>query len=148
MCKHGTKTTPVILPADREASWLLLPSPVSLLSGSTVQPENIYSPILKVTGQIWEGQKRISINTNHSYHQRFKKKYYFILKIIRFLCVCKINWFQNLRRHHKHCYIMVVTLTLILLNAKSYGKETWSNTSVLYDKYFWHLFGSMLETGN
>ena len=52
MCKHDTKTIPVILPADREASWLLLPSPVSLLSGSTVQPENIYSPILKVAGQI------------------------------------------------------------------------------------------------
>ena len=39
MHKHGTKTTPVFLPADGEASWLLLPSSVSLLSGSTVQPE-------------------------------------------------------------------------------------------------------------
>ena len=35
MCKHGTKTTPVFLPADGEASWSLLPSSVSLLSGST-----------------------------------------------------------------------------------------------------------------
>ena len=25
MHEHDTKTTPVILPADREASWLLLP---------------------------------------------------------------------------------------------------------------------------
>ena len=41
MRKHGTKTTPVFLPADGEASWLLLPSLVSLLSGGTVQPENI-----------------------------------------------------------------------------------------------------------
>ena len=40
MCEHGTKTTPVFLPADGEASWSLLPSSVSLLSGSTVQPEN------------------------------------------------------------------------------------------------------------
>ena len=43
MREHGTKTTPVFLPADGEASWLLLPSLVSLLSGSTVQPENVSS---------------------------------------------------------------------------------------------------------
>ena len=51
MREHGTKTTPVFLPADGEASWSLLPSSVSLLSGGTVQPENTYSSILKVTGQ-------------------------------------------------------------------------------------------------
>ena len=61
MRKHGTKTTPVFLLADGEASWSLLPSSVSLLSGSTVQPENTYSYIVKVTGQVWESQKRISI---------------------------------------------------------------------------------------
>ena len=61
MHEHGTKTTPVFLPADGEASWSLLPSSVSLLSGGTVQPENTYSRILKVTGQVWEGQKRINI---------------------------------------------------------------------------------------
>ena len=60
----------VFLPADGEAFWSLLPSLVSLLSGGTVQPENTYSSILKVTGQVWESQKRIGINTNHSYHQR------------------------------------------------------------------------------
>ena len=59
--KLGTKTTPVFLPADGEASWLLLQSSVSLLSGSTMQPENTYSCILKVTGQVWESQKRSSI---------------------------------------------------------------------------------------
>ena len=47
MRKHGTKTTSVFLPADGEASWSLLPSLVSLLSGGTVQPENTYSSILK-----------------------------------------------------------------------------------------------------
>ena len=52
MREHGTKTTPVFLPADGEASWSLLPSSVSLLSGSTVQPENTYSRILKVAGQV------------------------------------------------------------------------------------------------
>ena len=41
MCEHGTKITLVFLPADGEASWSLLPSTVSLLSGSTVQPENL-----------------------------------------------------------------------------------------------------------
>ena len=52
MHEHGTKTTPVFLPADGEASWLLLPSLVSLLSGGTMQPEYSYSCILKVTGQV------------------------------------------------------------------------------------------------
>ena len=51
MREHGTKTTPVFLPADGEASWLLLPSSVSLLSGSTVPPENTYSCIAEGTGQ-------------------------------------------------------------------------------------------------
>ena len=46
MRKHGTKTTLVFLPADGEATS------VSLLSGSTVQPENTYSSILKATGQV------------------------------------------------------------------------------------------------
>ena len=65
MREHGTKATLVFLPADGEASSSLLPSSVSLLSGGTVQRT------LKVTGQVWETQKRISINTNHSYHQRW-----------------------------------------------------------------------------
>ena len=52
MCKHGTKTTPVFLPADGEASWSLLLSSISLLSGSTMQPENTYSHILIVSGQV------------------------------------------------------------------------------------------------
>ena len=70
MRKHGTKTTLVVLPADGEASWLQLPSLVLLLSGSKVQPEKTYIRILKVTGQVWESQKMISINTNHSYNER------------------------------------------------------------------------------
>ena len=61
MCEHDTKTTLVSLLADGKASWLLLPSSVSLLSGGTVQPENTYFCILKVTGQVWESQQRISI---------------------------------------------------------------------------------------
>ena len=52
MREHGTKTTSVFLPADGEAAWLLLPCSVSLLSGGTVQPENTYFCILKVTGQV------------------------------------------------------------------------------------------------
>ena len=52
MREHGTKTTPVFLPANGEASWLLLPSLVSLQSGGTVQPENTCSRILKVTGRV------------------------------------------------------------------------------------------------
>ena len=54
MHEDGTKTTLVFLPADGAASWLLLPG---LVSCSTVQPGNIYSRILKVTGQVGESQK-------------------------------------------------------------------------------------------
>ena len=39
-------------------------------------------------------------------------------------------------------------LCLFLLNSKYYQNKIWSNTSVLYEKYFKHVFGSMLETGN
>ena len=48
--QHGTKTTPVLLITNGEVSWPLLPSLVSLLSGGTMQPENTYSCILRVTG--------------------------------------------------------------------------------------------------
>ena len=50
--QHDTKTIPVFLPADRKASWSLLPSYAFLLSGGTVQPKNSYFCILKVTGQV------------------------------------------------------------------------------------------------
>ena len=63
---HGTKTTPVFLSADGEAFWSLLPNPISLLSSGTVQPESTYSYILKMTGQVWESQKKISINKSGS----------------------------------------------------------------------------------
>ena len=61
--RHGTKTILVFLSADGECSWSLLPSLVSSLLGGTEQPETTYSCILKVIGQVWENQKRISINT-------------------------------------------------------------------------------------
>ena len=69
-CATWHWSIPVFLPADGEAFWSLYPSSVSLLSGGTMQPENTYSCIIKVTDQVWENQKRISININHSYHQR------------------------------------------------------------------------------
>ena len=52
MHEHGTKTTPLFFPADGEASWLLLPDLISLLSGGIVQPERTYSRIVKMTGQV------------------------------------------------------------------------------------------------
>ena len=66
MHEHGTKTETLFLPADGEASWLLLLSSPS----DTVQPENTYSCVLKVTGQVCKSQRRISIKTYQSYHQR------------------------------------------------------------------------------
>ena len=50
--RHSTKTIQVFLPAHGEASWLLLPSSVSLLLGGTVQQKSTYSCILKVAGQV------------------------------------------------------------------------------------------------
>ena len=52
MQKYDTKTIAVFLPAEEKASMLLLPVLTSLLSGNTVQPENTYSRVLKVTGQV------------------------------------------------------------------------------------------------
>ena len=52
MGEHGIKTTPVFFHTDGEASWLLLLSLVSLLSGGTVLPKNTYPRIFKVTGQV------------------------------------------------------------------------------------------------
>ena len=60
---NGTKTTLVILPADAEASWCLLPSSVSFLSCRKVQPDNTYSCTLNMTGQVWESQE----NDNHKH---------------------------------------------------------------------------------
>ena len=75
ICEHGTKTTPVFLPADGEASWSLVPSSVSLLSGSTVQPENTYSCILSQGDRSGlRKPKKDKHQTNHSYHQRSSPK--------------------------------------------------------------------------
>ena len=52
MREHGTKTTLVFLSPDGEGSWSLLLSSVSILSEVTVEPENTYSRILKVTSQV------------------------------------------------------------------------------------------------
>ena len=60
---HLKKSILVFLLNDRKASQSPLPSSFSLLSSSTVQPENTYSCTLKVTGQVWESQKGMSINT-------------------------------------------------------------------------------------
>ena len=46
-----TTFTLAFLPTDEEASSLLLPSSVPLLSGSRDQPENKYLCILSVIGQ-------------------------------------------------------------------------------------------------
>ena len=54
---------------EKTLGRLLLPNSVSLLSCGTWQPESTDSSIHKMTGQFWERQKRISINTNHSYYQ-------------------------------------------------------------------------------
>ena len=61
--RGGTKTTPVFLPLDGEAFQSLLPSSVTFLSVGTVQPENTYFCILKLTCQVRETQKTTLITT-------------------------------------------------------------------------------------
>ena len=61
MREHGTKTTPVFLPADGEASWLLLSSLVSLLSGGTVQPQNILA----------QSYRKVSLLTAYNFIHNF-----------------------------------------------------------------------------
>ena len=85
MREHGTKTTLLLSTSDGKTSWSPLPSLVFLLLGSTMQPENTYSCILKVTGQVWESQKRISISTNHSYYQRSSP----------IIIISSLNWSNN-----------------------------------------------------
>ena len=46
--QFGTKTTQFFISPDGEALWSLLPSLVFLSSGSTVEPGNTYSCVLKV----------------------------------------------------------------------------------------------------
>ena len=67
--RHSTKTIPVFLHADGEASWSLLPSSVFLLLGGTVQSENTYSCILKV----WESPKISPKVLSHPDDQSFTR---------------------------------------------------------------------------
>ena len=61
MREHGTKTTQVFLPTDGEASWLLLSSLVSLLSGGTVQPQNILA----------QSYRKVSLLTAYNFIHNF-----------------------------------------------------------------------------
>ena len=50
---------------------------------------------------------------NEFFYLKKKTHTYFVLEIFRFLCCSEIHRFQNLWRHHRHCYVMEVTLILI-----------------------------------
>ena len=43
-------------------------------SDPALKPENPYSCILKMRGQVWGSQKMININTNHSFHHVYLPK--------------------------------------------------------------------------
>ena len=68
---------------------------------------------------------------------------------------CLINEFFYLK---KKCFVLEIFVKstdlkicdsiISIANPKSYQNETWSNTSVPYEKYFKLAFGSVLETGN
>ena len=60
----------------------------------------------------------------------------FCSRDIQILDLCENHRFQNRWRHHGHCYIMEITLSLFLLNLKYDQNEIWLNTTVLYDKHF------------
>ena len=64
-CRHVLPCANMTLKLSRyfywllEISWSLLARSVFLLSDGTMQPENTYSHILKVTGKVWEAKKRL-----------------------------------------------------------------------------------------
>ena len=64
--QHGTKTGLLYWTVDGEASWLLLWSSVSFLSGSTMGPKNTYYCIFKVPCQVWESQKKYASTLNRA----------------------------------------------------------------------------------
>ena len=70
--RRGTKITSVLLLADEEDFCTLLPNLVSLLSNGKGEPENTYSCIPNLTGQVRseKAKKRVNINVNDSYRQR------------------------------------------------------------------------------
>ena len=78
--RHDTKTTPVFLPADKEASWLS--SLLSLLSSRIVQPENTNSCILRITGQVWESQKSFRSSVNQPNMKRWGARQVDVIKYL------------------------------------------------------------------
>ena len=100
--QHDTKTTLVLLPADGKAIWSLSPSLVSLLSDETVQLKKTYSCIHEMACQACESQKIISIDINHSCHQRSSPEICYdlaslLVVVLLFLCNCfniQFNWIQ------------------------------------------------------
>ena len=108
--------------------------------------------ITRIRETEFKGYLRYETNVYHKVALNMQLKNLFIwiknnISFSRLLCFWEIHWFQNLLRHHKHSFIMEIIL-MLLMNPKYYENEIWSNTSVLCDKHFWHIFGSMLETGN
>ena len=59
--QDDAKTTLVILPDSGETSWLLLPSSSSYYQATQCHQNNLF---LYFQSQVWEIQKRISININ------------------------------------------------------------------------------------
>ena len=60
----------------------------------------------------------------------FEVKIMFVLEISRFSCFSEIHRFQNLWPHHRHCYIMEVTLTLI--SFESWVLSNWNLVKYWY----------------
>ena len=60
----------------------------------------------------------------------------------------EIHKFQNLGRHHRHCYIMAVTLLLIFIWILSTIKMNFGQIIVCCMINISNMFCSMLETGN
>ena len=100
--------------------WEILnPSTNYILSGGSVQPENTYSCILKVTSQVWKSQKWISINTNHNKSQHWQDE-----QMLHHLQHCP---------HLLICYLFLVRMHYRLLTIlKTRNKSVWSNV-------FWYV---------
>ena len=86
--------------------WGLLPTAPFLISHATnIRFSRRGDAYLKVNSA-----KNHFLPWNRSF---YLKKKCLLLTILRFLCSGEIRRFQNLWRHHRHCYKMEVTLMLI-----------------------------------
>ena len=132
--RQSTKTIPVFLHADGEASWSLLPSSVFLLSGGTVQSENTYSCILKVTCKVWESPKISPKVLSHPDDQSFTR-----FGCCVFMTKLAFNFFNELCFNYQSQWTIVNFDITRHWNFSHFRMEFSSNTKFVFLFFYWWL---------